>query len=347
MDAIRQFLFEQLEELASVRPDIIPTLRKVASEQLGRPEGIQSIQNVALSTNTDDVHNLLAQIKPDLKYLFVIDLDNTVWRQYDNLIVPHLQLHQAIDFPYRTFDELLDIEKSKSHKIKPVILTARTSTELQCVSDPLGSRPVLRKFDKYCTMGIVHCRDLWGTRYPEGLTYASAVGPSQVETWKQEARRVLTEMTRLDPSRQKMFFSGDPNGFYISYTSDSKQFKDHMTQFVTAKETDEFKWTLQDSKDGNLSIFINEKLPFTKAEGIEFLLKHQGVDLKDPNLRVVVFGDSSSDLKAMKRVKQLLPQHQVMNVRVGGAIDDACIDYSFRDITDTQRFISELHRQVG
>lgn len=342
-----RFVQGQLAELLRRCPNQAREIQFDISTSLGRPNGADSINNTPLASNVDDVQNLLGKITPDKKYFFVIDLDNTIWGQHDNLTLQELVMQRHLDFPFATLHEIRALEESTKYQIKPTVLTARTSTDVQGGNDLFGGRLPLLDLDKYCSNGIVHCKNLWGTRFPEGLTFSPRLPTKTLEAWRSEAVRVLRKITELDPSRVKMTFAGDANAFYISFQEDSLKFKDQLTKFICGKEDEHFKWESVDSKDGYLRIFVNKRLPFTKADGLDFLLEHQKVDLTDPNIRIVVFGDSSSDLMAMQRAKEILPRHKVMNVRVGGAIDDSCIDYSFRDINDTQRFFAELHRKTS
>ena len=98
------------------------------------------------------------------------------------------------------------------------------------------------------------------------------------------------------------------------------------------------------SVDDYLYIFFNEKIKVNKAKGIDYILEEEGIDLdnSDPNLQILMFGDSSADLKAVQRLKEQLPENQILAVSVGPDIHDPAVDVTLRDHKQVHEFLGKL-----
>lgn len=337
-----RFNYGILSVIARTNPKVGKGLRAQILERIGRRD-IESIPTVPLATPSNDAQRLLSKIEPGKKYLLVIDLDGTVFIQHDNLLIEDMHLLNP-DFPFHTFRHLDGISQQSKIVIKPVILTARASTDVQ---SGFGSR--LLGLDKYTCFGFSHATNLRKTKYPEGITFNHKSSEpnfqNAINDWMQEVRRILKFLDELD--LQNIPFTGDPNAFYIRLNDENKMYKNRIIDFVIKGNNDVFRWKPQQSKDGYVLIFANEYLPFDKADGLDFIFKHQGIKTDDQDQIVIIFGDSGTDLKAMRRAKELLPKDQVLNVRVGGAISDPDIDFSFNGPRDMVGFVEALHYKVS
>lgn len=313
------------------------------------------------------VNNLVEKLdlnNPKNKYLFIYDLDGTIWRKFDNHLVFDF-LQDMRFFPYDTFDRLKDLNEFSSGRFKNMFLTARAQSDMAIVDDMHG-------MDCYCDFGYSLLRTHRDGSNFQRVYRGHALSDKQRiagDIWQSpRARGPILDIFRR--AGLDVLFTGEETGFYIRFNERSIADKEDVIKFVQlyfeklnvlARSlapndlTDGEKvFDLSEpifSKDGYLVIFKNKVFNdvINKTFGVDFILEQENLnrDTIDPNLKVVYMGDSSADSPAMKRLKELLPANQVCNVRVGGDIKDlSSVDHTLRDHLSVQRFIRSLHRKA-
>jgi histidinol phosphatase-like enzyme len=292
---------------------------------------------------------------PTKKYLLIFDLDGTIFRKFDNLYISDF-INNENYFPSQTFKRLVETNQFAEAKLKSVVLTARAMPDIFLMNQ---QNPNTRGLDYYSSFGYVRHKADPSTGKFHNLYRASALNDLQRaagSNWDSLYRQLNLIFFMF----QGITLVGDETGFYIRFLkSDSAEKREQVLSQIR-RIFDNANWAIKLrnpwisenekpfdfeefwSQDRNLVVFNNKTFAIQKDFGIDFIAEQEKID-KDT--QIFYFGDSSSDLVAMKKLKEQFP-NQVTNIRIGSDIPDSSIHYTFDDPTSTQDFIKRLHAKA-
>ncbi len=301
------------------------------------------------NTAIDQLLNRI-DLKSKKKYLLVFDIDGTMMQSFPNDMF--FDVHRAGKSPDALVQKLTEINAKYPNKVKAVSLTARNLEEFKLWE-------TFNQISIYGAFGYAHQKER--DYIPHFLTslqgylddplpamYVPEYGISELA--KEYLRRGLQPF-EIHPL---MDFTVDPNAVCLKLRDHNIKYKEDIKGLVLhiLKETpkqvrlnaDEH-WICTESTDGSYLIFNNGKTPFNKADGINYVLRNENID---DDTTVIIFGDSGTDLKAMKEDKKVLGKDRVINVAVGSQIaKEKDVDLVFRDHIDTRRFVGRLAQKLA
>lgn len=326
-------LFRLWHKLRVLGPEGTPPLKELP--RTIRPKS-QDFPNTWHGSNSaiDQVLNRI-DLKSGKKYLLVFDIDGTLMQAFPNETM--FDIDRAGKSPTAVMKVLDDIN-AMTLPVKSACLTARCNHDFDLVA----------AFDNIPLYGNFGFAKRKGFGFWEPAESRNTLLPRIFPTvlTMQEVRSYLSSCgVQLGTD-----FSGDPNSFYFKLRDHNLHLKDTIKQkllsFLNHGQQDaEKKWSVEESPDGSLLIFINPREPFDKAKGINYVMRDEGVD---GDTVVFIFGDSGTDYLAMQEAKRCLGASKVINVGVGPKLaDKPGVDYCFRDHIDTRRFIGRLKSKLA
>jgi hypothetical protein len=293
---------------------------------------------------------------PTKKYLLIFDLDGTIFRKFDNLYISDF-INNENYFPSQTFKRLVETNQFAEAKLKSVVLTARAMPDIFLMNQ---QNPNTRGLDYYSSFGYVRHRADPSTGKFHNLYRASALNDLQRaagSNWDSLYR----QLNLIFFTFQGITLVGDETGFYIRFLESDSAEKREQVLIKIRRIFENANWAIKKinpwisenekpfdfeefwSKDRNLVVFNNKTFAIQKDFGIDFIAEQEKIN---KNTKIFYFGDSSTDLVAMKKLEEKFP-NQVTNISIGPDICDSSIHYTFDDPTLTQVFIKRLHAKAN